>query len=1608
MARLLLHSGARAAHFVAALIFACSASLADVVERSPDNNDNLKAFIGGQFAAYLAGTAAGFIPEPIISLTGEGVALATDISLKFTPPVFGRISDKSLDTTLSSCYREFTLRQIEAQHKNFFGFNTVLVPEERRGNRVVDPGAWGPLVNTGEMEVLHQNSDVVVSLSGATIDPDATYPRTIRLPEGPHQFSWQAETQLAPVLDIAVPVSIYAFFIYSELKAGSAFSKFFADRAVLKEIIDNPLNARYVDDAVAASIRGDIAKKLLQRFAPDRLDLAAYGIDLAEQGAAVGSLSVPDFSIATARNSFAQNVIVRDSHAPTIATTQPTLTLEATDLGGTRLVRVYDDLIASLDYSDPCDRELRLYSDAPNILPMGTTTIEWTVTDLQPHEDEAVYYAPGVSSTASVTQTVVVRDTQPPIVVAPAGKVIESTATQVDPADLDLGWPLVIDLADPAPIISNDAPPAFPNDSRVAVNWSATDSSGNTATKVQWVTGKTSGSNSAPTVADTTADTRTAELVEIRLDGIDRDVLPTSRGVDLADPLAFEIVDYPDEGQFEAPLRPFFIEDFRLTPVGETDVKGVRTSPLGDLAAGFAALPDPADPRPANEQRAAYLRENYCDQGLAIPLDFVFQPTYVHVVDDGTYYVRDKFWDCNYPDFPGERISKWSQDRELLGEFRLGALDGEQSDVFTVDRDSNIWWTDSGPDVSVFLSAQDLNRIDANLGNYEVTRFAVQPEVVGFEYGITAVHGDPANDLIYVNTNVHIEVYRLGTLELLGRLNVDGNEEFLHPLFGRSESNCQQRELVFDGASSRRYWMTTDSAGNLYMSDACEDLIHKFGPSAVNADGEFVAGPYVGWMGRCDANVPPWNGCNEQRGVTRGFTCADSKCVRSQTFGAAPGQFEQPTHLAMGPEDILYVADFLNLRVQRFGADGTFAGEAKSTGTGVNVGDDPGFVLGNMGKPKAISVNSSTFYVMEAENDADFFLHSFKTIPFHMIEAGPGETDRDGDGYADNSVLLKYRSDYNFPGSSGRSVATDRFTYRVNDGLASSAVAQGNIRVRRTFRPPEQLAIRCYDPNEPATQVACALDEDTSLIVELVAEDPDGVVGYDGLDTLTYSIVRHPRFGSLTLRSVDAGSAFYLYRPDADANGTDNFRYSVSDGTTIRQGRVVEVEERFELTVVPVPDPPVLSIDPVATAGRGFPATVTATYTDADNDPNEPEPVVYVAWGDGRGEAQGEIVETGDNEYDMTGPVLTPTVPGSGSIVASHVYGVNGTPNMIVCLESVDSALPICQTLRHDVVDATKTTAVLAVTEPQPPVGSVFSASLELTNQTPEGWAGLAAPSVRAALRIPTGLAIVAADPRCASGATGVLLCAVGDLAPGESTSVEYQLRARLDVVPVPSYELQAEIEHDAIDVADKIEASADVQVVWIDTDEDGLPDAWELLHFAALRATAEEDADGDGLSNIEEYLATADPRLVDTDNDDKPDAEEVQRYFTNPASADTDVDGLPTAGKSTEARTSIATMRSTTPTTTISATRRSIGAGPSRQRPIPTTTSGSTHATIARCDSTTVRPTRTRTGTVTPVTTFTWLGWSRSTTPMPTAPTTWPCSGRPWTAMARAASGFK
>ena len=109
-------------------------------------------------------------------------------------------------------------------------------------------------------------------------------------------------------------------------------------------------------------------------------------------------------------------------------------------------------------------------SDSPDTFPLGETVITWTATD-----------SSGNSATA--TQTVTVVDTTAPSVTAPNS--IEVEATSIDNT-VEIGNPVYDDLVDIISVTS-DSPDTFPLGETV-ITWTATDSSGNSATATQTVT----------------------------------------------------------------------------------------------------------------------------------------------------------------------------------------------------------------------------------------------------------------------------------------------------------------------------------------------------------------------------------------------------------------------------------------------------------------------------------------------------------------------------------------------------------------------------------------------------------------------------------------------------------------------------------------------------------------------------------------------------------------------------------------------------------------------------------------------------------------------------------------------------------------------------------------------------------------------------------------------------------------------------------------------------------------------------------------------------------------------------------------------------------------
>jgi hypothetical protein len=1236
-------------------VLAAALLVAGSVSAQPPDNEDLETRIAALLATHNLALPISFVPDPVFGIPASAVTFGTNLGLKDTQAVFVSPGDwGEWPNSDDACSFDFELPRAAAVHNDLLGFIKL---EDV-------PADWGELTRNGQVLVDHANTGVNVRVLNEYLTGDPAASQSVSLPSGTHRFHWRAETQISDAFDIIIPAGLLA---YNSIKYASAV-------------------ANQGATAARQAAMQDAARETLRNIALNT------GLVTASQ------LFETRTSVVHERE---QIVTIYKQEPPQISTAEPVLTLEATDFGGVLYARVAEALRDTVQVSDPCGRPFTLGNDAPPLFGVGSTTLTWTVSDNGPLPGGGGY-------SENLFQQVVVEDTQAPIMVPPPSRVIEVPAVEpgLDAASVNLGAPRVVDLADPDPETGNDGPDFYPIDSRSPIIWTATDSAGNSSTAEQLITVKAAGSNTAPTVDDVSTDTLTSEPVDIVLNGQDADFLDGR-----FDPLSFRITERPVNGEFVAPLYPFFIEDY-------------RTSPGGPYGEAFYL----------SGNRAAWLFDNVCQvlpgpNADKIEVDWVYEPEFVHVDDDGKVYMVDQYWQCSSSGASATpRISTWNRDGHFIGQIVYEGF----NDAFVLDRDGFLYETKtigsgSSREIVVNRCATDFvgkaNRPDYcdSLGSVDAN------SAPGLQAGSVAyARVDSAQGLLYITDKRRVFVFDIRNDPpdpvYLDTLNPDSPFPLPNP-------SCA-------GSSSLGYAMDIDSTGALYMVNCANDRIEKFDASGFDAQGGFVPGDYVGWMGRCATSSN--NACDEDQQISKGFACTDATCTRVELAGAEPGQFDTPLYVSIDPNDVLYIAEWDGYRVQRFAADGSFAGQALSTGTGVNQGEQPGFVLGNMGRPRAVSVNSTQFYVVDREEG---FVHVFETSPLKDI--------------TDDSVTVTYVSNFDFHG------ASDSFRFVASDGLADSNVGTALIDVARNFRPPEALPL--------------AVDtlEDVAVDIVLAAVDPDGIQGVDfnGLDVLDYQIVEAPEHGQLTFIVADNATATWRYLPDPESSGQDAFTFIANDGFADSRPAAVAIDIAF------VDDPPIVVENELPPRiGLGFPFVLTGRFTDD----GASDYFTSVVWNGETTIVEGGVDEDPDNPRIEGVLLVEPALGrGMGYGIAEHTFTTPGPKQVRFCILDEQS--------RGECLDSTVTPEPLVSlglelpadhgeTPPEAiPAGQDFSVDVVVRNQLPEGVSGLTADSIDMTATV-EGAPVVftgASVSGCQITAGGAQIdCALGNFEAGEERVV--------------------------------------------------------------------------------------------------------------------------------------------------------------------------------------------------------------------------------------------
>ncbi len=876
------------------------------------------------------------------------------------------------------------------------------------------------------------------------------------------------------------------------------------------------------------------------------------------------------------------------------------VTIEADEVGGVSRARYESILRSFLQVSDACDRDTTLRPTFPNddlrtFWPVSSASednsfdILWTATDPGPN-------LAGDQNETVTSMRIEVLDRQPPTLVPPPD-IVEIEVSQVS----DLGQPALFDLVDLDPQVSNDADLPLGLGLH-EVTWTAVDASGNSSQAVQIVNVKSSNLNPFP-IAQTGADRAQAvsfEPTPIRLEAFDPD----------GDPLRFKIEDRPENGFFVAPLYPYFIEDFRIE-------------------------------QSVSDQTLAIICNNGEGADRLFDLPFPSDPSFLSVTDEGkTYVVDEGLVDCNpVPGSPptAERLSRlavFDNDGTLLNRVSIEGvslrdvvLDPGRERVFLTSRSGSGQSAFRIYDLDLELEVSySLQNLDFRSGG--TCALPQVPQAGDDIYNAESIVVDD-NELIYALNNAGAILVLDGTLPADFDCETTPNCSFKPSCIGTLND-----DESFNGSGRE---LALDADGRILAGR--NSRLYRYTPSFIAGDGLAYPGELEGWLGRCDIDLAPGDQavCDVTNRRSLGFSCNDDVCqvdlalnpseqaicgelgIGGQAnWGCRPGQLRGTPALDIAPDGTIYVADGGNARIQRFSTDGFFAGQAKSTGTG------SGFVIGDFGNPRNVSVNSSRFYILDPATN---LLHISLLTPFVEI----------GDDYAD----LVYQSTNQFACLDSTD-CIDRFSFRVSDGVRDSATGQPivsfpaevEVEVSRNFRTP------FVNPG-----ISALVMEDTAMDILLDGSDPDP------LDSLSFEVVVPPESGAVIINGNQAS-----YLPDQDFWGEDAFTIRANDGTLNSSPEVVSVN------VLEINDAPIISVpNEVIEGGTGYQVELDLSFRDPDPDESH---TVLIDWGDGTVEAEGGF----DGAGNRTGPILGHGGTDSGRITADHVFTTAGSKSVEVCI----------------------------------------------------------------------------------------------------------------------------------------------------------------------------------------------------------------------------------------------------------------------------------------------------------------------------------------------------
>ncbi|MBC8011778.1 MAG: hypothetical protein H7067_16960 [Burkholderiales bacterium] len=116
--------------------------------------------------------------------------------------------------------------------------------------------------------------------------------------------------------------------------------------------------------------------------------------------------------------------------------------------------------------------------------------------------------------------------------------------------------------------------------------------------------------------------------------------------------------------------------------------------------------------------------------------------------------------------------------------------------------------------------------------------------------------------------------------------------------------------------------------------------------------------------------------------------------------------------------------------------------------------------------------------------------------------------------------------------------------------------------------------------------------------------------------------------------------------------------------------------------------------------------------------------------------------------------------------------------------------------------------------------------------------------------------------PEASPSAPPLAILPLGQVVPGATQTLEFDLPAGIQAQGEVIYCVTVDADELTGDLGTDNNQTSFALLLWIDDDQDGLPEWWETAHGLSdtNAADASLDSDGDGFTNLQEYLAGTDP----------------------------------------------------------------------------------------------------------------------------------------------------